>query len=261
MLARAAQVHLEVAPGQVTRSAVAITPLFDPPARGWYAADLHHHADQAEAVTPPADLARSQLAAGLNLLFVSDHDSTVNHAALRQIAAARGVAFIPGDRAVPVLGPLQRLPADCRAPAGRSTPVRPSVTDVLAEARREGALIVQVNHPFIPYGYFSSVAAGVAPGGFNPGFDLVEINSNVPKDDPKVLSRMWEFWNAGQHYYLSGGSDTHDVWNEQSGLIRTFVHLAGPGNRPGVRPGIEGRSCLRILRSAHLSRGHVRHAR
>ena len=26
-----------------------------------------------------------------------------------------------------------------------------------------------------------------------------------------MLSRMWEFWNSGQHYHLSGGSDTHDV--------------------------------------------------
>src|SRR5205807_5888442 len=54
------------------------------------------YADQAEAVTPPAQLARSQLAAGLDLLFVSDHDSTVNLAVLQQIAGARGVAFIPG---------------------------------------------------------------------------------------------------------------------------------------------------------------------
>ena len=65
----------------------AIRTVFDPCAQGWYAADLHHHADQAEAVTPPADLARSQLAAGLNVLFVSDHDSTANHAALLEIAA------------------------------------------------------------------------------------------------------------------------------------------------------------------------------
>ena len=114
-----------------------------------------------------------------------------------------------------------------------------SVTEVLAEARREGALIVQANHPFIPYGYFSSVAAGVAPGGFDPGFDLVEINSNVPKDDPKVLSRMWEFWNSGRHYYLSGGSDTHDVWNEQSGLVRTFVHLLAPVTAQAFAQGLK----------------------
>jgi len=75
-LAPDTQVRLAVAAGQVAQRTVAITPLFDPPSRGWYSADLHHHADQAEAVTPPADLARSQLAAGLDLLFVSDHDST-----------------------------------------------------------------------------------------------------------------------------------------------------------------------------------------
>ena len=43
------------------------------------------------------------------------------------------------------------------------------------------------------------------------------------------MRRYWHgygsYWNAGRHYYLSGGSDTHDVWNEQSGRVRTFVHL------------------------------------
>ena len=68
------QLRLEVLPGQAQAANIAVTPLFDPPARHWYSADLHHHADQAEAVTPPQDLARSQLAAGLDLLFVSDHD-------------------------------------------------------------------------------------------------------------------------------------------------------------------------------------------
>ena len=30
-----------------------------------------------------------------------------------------------------------------------------------------------------------------------------------------------------QHYYLSAGSDTHDVWNAQSGQVRVFAHLDG----------------------------------
>ena len=90
-----------------------------------------------------------------------------------------------------------------------------------------GAGVVQVNHPFIPYGYFSSVAKGVAPGGFDGSFDLVEVNSTVPEDDPKVLARLWSLWNEGKHYYLTAGSDTHDVWNEQSGRVRTFVHVEG----------------------------------
>ena len=205
--------------------------LFDPPARGWYAADLHHHADQAEAVTPPADLARSQLAAGLNLLFVSDHDSTANHAALSQIAKERGVAFIPGIELSPSWGHFNAYPLNPGAKLAIDTSTA-SVDEVFREARREGAAVVQVNHPFIPFGYFTSVAAGVAPGGFNPGFDLVEINSSAPNDDAKVLARLREFWNARQRYYLSAGSDTHDVWNDESGRIRTFVTRRRAGDRP-----------------------------
>ena len=53
-LAQDAQVEVVVEPGGATQAGVPIQVLFDPPARGWYSADLHHHADQAEAVTPPA---------------------------------------------------------------------------------------------------------------------------------------------------------------------------------------------------------------
>jgi len=226
VLAPDAVVHAEVVAGETAHCQVDIKPLFDPPAQGWYAADLHHHADQAEAVTPPEDLARSQLAAGLNVLFVSDHDSTANHAALLKIAGERHVAFIPGIELSPSWGHFNAYPLKVGARLAIDTSTAP-ISAVLQEARREGATVVQVNHPFIPYGYFSSVAAGVAPGGFDGAFDLVEINSTVPGDDAKVLARLWDYWNEGRHYYLSGGSDTHNVWSEQSGRIRTFVHLAG----------------------------------
>jgi len=226
-LAANAEARLSVAPGKVRTAQVAVTRLFDPPARGWYAADLHHHADQAEAVTPPADLARSQLAAGLDVLFVSDHDSTVNLPVLREIAAQRHVPFIGGIELSPSWGHFNAYPLTPGATLAVDTSTA-SVAMILAEARRLGAAVVQVNHPYIPYGYFASLDAGVAPGGFNPGFDLIEINSTVPDDDPRVLARAWGFWNAGQHYYLSAGSDTHDVWNAESGRVRTYVHPEGP---------------------------------
>ncbi len=226
-LAKDVLTEVVVEPDRATQARVPVAMLFDPPARGWYSADLHHHADQAEAVTPPADLARSQLAAGLNLLFVSDHDSTANHAALSQIAKERAVAFIPGIELSPSWGHFNAYPLNPGAKLAIDTSTA-SIDEVLAEARREGAAVVQVNHPFIPFGYFTSVAAGVAPGGFNPGFDLVEFNSNATNDDAKVFARLGEFWDAGQRHYVTAGSDTHDVWNEQSGKVRTFVHLDGP---------------------------------
>ncbi len=102
-----------------------------------------------------------------------------------------------------------------------------TVDDIIKEGRRQGASVMQVNHPFIPYGYFTSVQKGVAPGGFNPTFDLIEINAAAPADDVKVLATVWNAWNAGHHYFLSAGTDTHDVWQDESGAVRTFAHVDG----------------------------------
>ena len=102
-----------------------------------------------------------------------------------------------------------------------------TIDDVLGEARRQGATVVQSNHPFIPYGYFASLAAKVAPGGFNPAFDLLEINAERPGDDDTVLRALAGLWSSGHRYYLSGGTDVHDVWNFESGRTRTFAHVAG----------------------------------
>ncbi len=218
---------IQVPPNATTPLTVQLTRLFEPPLRGWYSADLHHHADQAEAVTPPADLARAQLAAGLDMIFVSDHDSTVNHPALQDIADRRGVAFMPGVELSPSWGHFNAYPVSLGQAVAVDTSVA-TVEQIIAEARRLGALVVQVNHPFIPYGYLTSVAAGVAPGGFNPAFDLLEINASVPADDVKVVRTLWALWNAGHRYYLSAGTDTHDAWNEESGRVRMFAHVDGP---------------------------------
>jgi len=228
-LSQVQRVPVVVAPGQTTAVQVAISALFSPSAQHWYSADMHHHADQAEAVTPPQDLARSQLAAGLDLLFVSDHDSTANHGTLQAIAQRRGVAFVPGIELSPSWGHFNAYPWRLGEKLEVDTGTA-SVNALFAEARRHGATVIQANHPWIPYGYFSSLTSGVAPGGFDPGFDLIEINAAAPEDDSKVLRTAWNFWNGGHRYYLSGGTDTHDVWLDESGSVRTFAHVEGALN-------------------------------
>ena len=225
-LAASENVQLDVRPGETTTARVTLERLFDPPASGWYSADLHHHADQAEGVTPPEYVARSQLAAGLDLLLVSDHDSIVNHAPLQAIAERRGVPFLPSLELSPSWAHFNAWPLRIGETLKIDTSTA-TVDEVFAEARRLGAIVVQSNHPFIPYGYFASLAAHVAPGGFNPRFELLEINAERPDDDGKVLGALWGLWNAGHRYYLSGGTDVHDVWNFESGRIRTYAYVAG----------------------------------
>jgi hypothetical protein len=237
-LGKAAQVPVDVAPNAMRPARVVLHTLFHPNQAGWYSADLHHHSDQAEAVTPPDDLARSQLAAGLDVLFVSDHDSTVNHRQLQRIAESRGVQFIPSIELSASWGHFNAYPLRLGEKLAIDTTVA-SIDDIFREARRQGAIVVQINHPFIPYGYLTSVSTGVAQGGFNPGFDLLEINQAAPGDDDKVLHALWDFWNAGHHYYLGGGTDTHDVWNYQSGEVRTFAHVNGPVSAAGFAEALQ----------------------
>ena len=157
----------------------------------------------------------------------------MNLPALQAIARRRHVPFIPGVELSPSWGHFNAYRID----AGTA-----SVDALFAEAHRLGASIVQVNQPLIPYGYFTNLATGVATGGFNPAFELVEINATETDTDEAVFHRMWEFWNAGHRHYLGAGTDTHDVWNVVSGRIRAYAHVDGTLSAAGY---------LAALRAGH----------
>ena len=87
-----------------------------------------------------------------------------------------------------------------------------------------GATVVATNHPYIPYGYLSSLEKNTALGGFSSGIDLIEINSEV--DYKQAVEKARQLWSQGLPYYYTAGSDTHDVWNETTGHNRMFVYTA-----------------------------------
>lgn len=213
-----------------TSNLVGVVPVSTyPTQRGWYAGDLHHHADVLEGSTSAEYLVRSQLAAGLNVTFVSDHDSTKNHEAIKALSDKRGVPFIPSIEISPSWGHFNVFPID----VGAQLSVDPGVDDIHAiikDARRMGATAIASNHPFIPYGYLSSLQKNTVPGGFDPSFDLIEINSEV--DYKKAVEKARQLWSEGLPYYYTAGSDTHDVWNETSGHNRMFVYTA---NKPDAK--------------------------
>ena len=223
-LGTAEEVEVTVEPGDEQSLDVALELLARPNETGWHASDMHHHADQLEGTTPPADLVRAELAAGLDLIFVSDHDSLVNLPELQKIADARGVPFIPSVELSSSWGHFNAYPLTVGETLQIDTATA-TVQEIFAEARRLGADAIQSNHPFIPYGYLSSLEADKVPGGFDAGFDLLELN--VQDNDAKVFARAGELWSAGYRFYLSGGSDAHDVWNDDSGAARAYVHVPG----------------------------------
>ena len=220
-------IDVSIAPNQTTNLISAIPVSTYPTQRGWYAGDLHHHADVLEGSTSPEYLVRSQLAAGLNVTFVSDHDSTKNHEIIKALSDKRGVPFIPSIEISPSWGHFNVFPID----VGAQLSVDPGVDDIhniIKDARRMGATVVASNHPYIPYGYLSSLEKNTAPGGFSPNIDLIEINSEV--DYKQAVHRARQLWSEGLPYYYTAGSDTHDVWNETSGHNRMFVYTASKPN-------------------------------
>ncbi len=96
--------------------------------------------------------------------------------------------------------------------------------------------MIHANHPYGDYGYFTSletevsrngVVGNAVPGGYDDGFDLVEITS---AHVPRTLNRTWQLWNSGKPAYFAAGSDVHDIWDmteSMSGAARSYVHLPG----------------------------------
>ncbi|WP_166423570.1 CehA/McbA family metallohydrolase [Paraglaciecola sp. 20A4] len=222
-IAKPVLINAHVTPNKITHLASEIPVSTYPTQHGWYAGDLHHHADVMEGSTSAEYLVRSQLAAGLNVTFVSDHDSTANHAEIKMLSDKRDVPFIPSIEISPSWGHFNAFPIDI----GAQLSVDPGVDDIhsiIKDARRMGATAVASNHPYIPYGYLSSLEKKTVPGGFDPSIDLIEINAVV--DYQKAIEKARQFWSEGLPYYYTAGTDTHDVWNETSGLNRMFVYTA-----------------------------------
>jgi hypothetical protein len=219
-------VDVVVQPGETAELRAGIAVLAKPRERGWYSADLHHHSDVLDGFTEAEYVLRSELAAGVDITFLSDHDSVVNNEEMRVLSAERGVQFMPGTEMSPSWAHFNAYPLD----DGKTIDIdtgQSSVQEIFAAARRMGADIVAANHPYNGYGYFASLDDGAVPGGYDPGFDLVEIIGGGHEGNIRTLERVWQMWNDGKRAYFSGGSDAHDVWLEESGAVRTYVHVDG----------------------------------
>ena len=219
-------IETTVKSGATSELCAAIAVLARPQQQGWYSADLHHHSDVLDGFTDPEHVLRSELAAGVDITFLSDHDSVINNRAMQTLSAARGVQFMPGTEMSPSWAHFNAYPVD----DGKAIDIdtgQASVQEIFAAARRMGADVIEANHPYNAYGYFTALENNAVPGGYAAGFDLVEIVSGAHDDNRKTLARVWQMWNEGKRAYLAGGSDVHDVWLEASGSARTYVHVDG----------------------------------
>lgn len=223
-----------IKPGEDIQVKAEIQTRFYPSVYGWFSSDLHHHSNILDGITDPTALVQSQLASRLDFTFVSDHDSIKNNKEISDISSTRKVPSISAVEVSPIWAHFVVLPLDFTKPLA----IDPAgtATEIINQAHQAGA-VISLAHPYIAYGYFYSAEADKIPGGYDPNFDLIELQStkvtskgNSP--DEKTLAKVWSLWNESldgkyKKYYLTGGTDTHDVWNSVSGRIRTYAYIKG----------------------------------
>lgn len=223
-VSKASMVKAEVASGKTIKLAVSLKTMTEPKQRGWYSSDMHHHSNLLDGVTSPEYVVRSQLAARLDFTLLSDHDLVTNNPVVQELSDKRGVMFIPSIEISPSWAHFNAFPVT----PGQALDINPgtaSVDEVFEAARRMGAIALSANHPYISYGYFHSLDNGTVPGDFNAKFDLIELNAATKYE--KTMKRLWTLWDEDTKYYLSAGTDVHDVWKDVSGKIRMYGHVEG----------------------------------
>ena len=223
-ISKSVRVEIRVRPNEIKTLTVALERGHTPRNGGWYACDMHHHSNLLDGQSSPEDVTCSQLAAALDFTLISDHDLATNNPSMAHLSYLRNIPFIPSMEISSSWGHFNVFPV----PPGKTLPIDPgtaTANEVFAAARQIGVTAISVNHPYISYGYLYSRDRKTVPGGFNYGFDLVELNSG--RNNEKTLEQIRQWWNEGRKYYLSAGTDNHNVRKDISGRIRMVAKIEG----------------------------------
>ncbi|TCO47593.1 hypothetical protein EV646_105146 [Kribbella antiqua] len=111
-----------------------------PPGLKWVAGDFHVHSLHSDGSTPVANLAALGVAAGLDVLAVTDHNTVAHHLELPEIGKKFGIGLIPGQEVTTDSGH-----ANAFGSIGAIDFRRPASTWVSEVAQRGGLL--SINHP------------------------------------------------------------------------------------------------------------------
>ena len=205
--------------------------LTDPNENNWYSADLHQHSNILDGITEPKELVISNLAAQLDLALVSDHDSVARHEKIKEYTERRDLPFIPSIEISPMWSHFNVYPVPLGSEKLNNV-ASGTATEIFEAARELGDVVVQVNHPWIAYGYYNAQNNDKVPGEYNEDYDVVETRKGKIKDsDKKTLEKMYSLWNKGKEKYMVGNTDIHDVQSNVTGYIRTFAQVDGELNR------------------------------
>ena len=228
---------------QDTKLDVTIDRMADLREDGWYNMDLHHHVSKADACTTPLNFVKSNMAEGLTILYSSDHDDTsANHEVAAVVEENNcDAAHIPGVEISASWSHFNVVPQDEEGreymqdtASGKYKFNQYAQFRDIVDSVHERNMLFIANHPWIGYGLFNAQNLDSVPGGYYDQFDLIEINGAISdKANAMAMESARTLWteslDGGEVYFLTGGSDTHDVLDSTSstwsGEVRSFIKL------------------------------------
>ena len=162
--------------------------------------DIHVHTTASDGALPSRAAALMAKDAGLDFLFLTDHNGYAHN---RMLPEVEGLTVLPGSEWTHYQGHAGMLGVSRPLSSAFCVNSRKEAWEKLAEARRNGALLV-LNHPFCP-------SCGWRFGFKDKGFDLIEAvnGGTVPQANRKCLRWWHEQLCRGKHYPIAGGSDYH----------------------------------------------------
>ncbi len=187
----------------------------------WWRGDLHMHTGHSDGscasrkgariACPVFKTLEAAVARGLDFVAVSDHNTTSQFAALRELApyyddllivAAREITTFHGH--ANLLGPTAFVDFQLGGPRA------PRFADIQRQARAVGGLL-SINHPGLPSGEVCMGCGWAAADTDYSRIDAVEVVNGGFAEGPLSGMAFWEArLNAGLRLTAIGGSDNHD---------------------------------------------------
>jgi hypothetical protein len=218
---------------------------------GTLAADLHVHASASnDSRMPNPQRVRAQLAAGIQVIALTDHNTNGDlDADIAALGAEDRIASIAGNELTSNLlhANVYPVPVDRNAPRGGAPPEDKIINGNAEQLFAFGHAmstnpIVQVNHPRFRVNSLYDTAHwnGTSwPPPFPLNFDAVEVLAgyaafNVPGDrrlDDGVRD-LYTFYDHGHLVTPVANSDTHDLNWVLDGTARTYVYVDDPRTKP-----------------------------
>jgi predicted metal-dependent phosphoesterase TrpH len=200
--------------------------------------DLHAHSDVSDGTVPPADLVREAGAAGLDVLALTDHDTTAGWSAAGAALPA-GLGLVPGAELSCVTGQGQRR-TSLHMLAYLFDPAEPTLLAELARLRAgrvdRGRLMVEAliadGYP-ISWEQVRSHAAGSSVG--RPHIARALVAAGLVPDVASAFSPEW-IADGGRYYRVKAELDVFDALAlvRGAGGVSVFAHPGAAGRGPVV---------------------------